>query len=118
MVGGISGSLSALNAFQTKLDVTAENLSNINTDGYKAKRVTMAADGLTGGVTATVDTDDRQGPLTLKSAGGKEETVETSNVDLAGSMVDLITAQRGMEANLAVVKTQDQVTGTLLDIKR
>ena len=42
--------------------------------------------------------------------------VETSNVDLGLEMVELTIAQRGFEMNMAVLRAQDEILGTLLDI--
>ena len=41
-----------------------------------------------------------------------------SNVDLAGEMTSLITAQRGFEANAKVVTTSDEVLQNLIGLKR
>jgi flagellar hook protein FlgE len=41
-----------------------------------------------------------------------------SNVDLAGELTSLITAQRAYEANSKVVTTSDDVLQTLINIKR
>ena len=44
--------------------------------------------------------------------------VETSNVDLAGQMADLITAQRAFEANAKIITTSDEVLQDLVNLKR
>ena len=44
--------------------------------------------------------------------------LEMSNVDLAGELTSLITAQRAYEANSKVVTTSDDVLQTLINIKR
>lgn len=44
------------------------------------------------------------------------ESVENSNVDLTGSLVDLITAQRFYQANAQTIKTQNTVDQTLLNM--
>ncbi|QYD73264.1 flagellar hook protein FlgE [Paraburkholderia edwinii] len=46
-------------------------------------------------------------------AGGQ---VETSNVDLTGSLVDLITAQRDYQANAQTIKTQQTIDQTLINL--
>lgn len=46
----------------------------------------------------------------------EEGYLESSNTDLATEMVGLITSQRGFEANLATIRTQDKMLGSLLDI--
>ncbi len=42
--------------------------------------------------------------------------LETSNVDLAGEMVDQITAEAGFKANVKTLKTADEMLGTIIDI--
>ena len=44
--------------------------------------------------------------------------VEMSNVDLAGEMASLITAQRGFEANAKIVTTSDEVLQAVIGLKR
>ncbi|HTJ91843.1 MAG TPA: flagellar hook protein FlgE [Pararobbsia sp.] len=62
------------------------------------------------------------GQPTLGTAGTstfgalQTESVENSNVDLTGSLVDLITAQRFYQANAQTIKTQDTVDQTLLNM--
>ncbi len=45
-------------------------------------------------------------------------TIETSNVDLAAEMVDLIILQRGFQTNSKVVTTSDEMLQKALEIKR
>jgi flagellar hook protein FlgE len=45
-------------------------------------------------------------------------TLESSNVDLAGQMAAMITAQRAFEANAKIVTTSDEVLQTLVNLKR
>ncbi|GAB4098625.1 flagellar basal-body rod protein FlgF [Sinomonas halotolerans] len=44
--------------------------------------------------------------------------LEMSNVDLSQEFVDLITAQRGFQANSRVITTSDEVLGELVQLKR
>ncbi|MBI4384803.1 MAG: flagellar hook-basal body complex protein [Nitrospinae bacterium] len=43
--------------------------------------------------------------------------VEGSNVDIAGEIVDQIVAKAAFKANISVIKTADEMTGSILDIK-
>jgi len=117
MITGLGSSLSALDAFQTKLDKTAENLANIGTDGYKAKRVLLADNG-NGGVAARVERDQEKGPVALEVTGGKETAVEKSNVNLASEMTDLLATKTAFKANLKALEAADELVGALLDIKK
>ncbi|GAA5183922.1 flagellar hook protein FlgE [Niveibacterium umoris] len=53
------------------------------------------------------------GSLGLVQAG----SVEESNVDLTGALVDLITQQRSYQANSQSIKTQDQILQTLVNLR-
>lgn len=43
-------------------------------------------------------------------------TLEQSNVDVAKEIIDTILIQKGFQANLKVIKTEDEMLGSLLDI--
>jgi flagellar basal-body rod protein FlgG len=45
-------------------------------------------------------------------------SLETSNVNIIKEMTDMVINQRGMEANLKVTKTYDQLLGMLINLKR
>jgi flagellar hook protein FlgE len=42
---------------------------------------------------------------------------EMSNVDLTEEIPEMIPTQRGYEANLKAIKTQDEMLGTLINLK-
>jgi len=54
-----------------------------------------------------------EGSLGLIQSGG----LETSNVDIAQQLVNLITAQRNFQANAQVITTADTVTQTIINIR-
>jgi flagellar hook protein FlgE len=65
------------------------------------------------------------GPLAALTAPGSSGlgsiqagALESSNVDLAGEMANLITAQRAFEANSKIITTSDEVLQTLVNMKR
>jgi flagellar hook protein FlgE len=45
------------------------------------------------------------------------QALEESNVDLTGELVNMITAQRIYQANAQIIKTQDQVLQTLVNLR-
>ena len=112
----ISGSsTSAMAAFGTQMNVTANNIANVNTDGFKRSRTVMEeAPGQ--GVNARVEKINTPGPLVQQSIeeGGVKEL---SNVDLAQEITSTIPAQRGYEANLKMAMTKDEILGTMIDMK-
>lgn len=94
-IGTISGN--AVQAFGTSQQITAHNVANLNTDDFKASRVVFQEDAR-GGVTATA-----------------AKTRDT--VDISREATNLLTNTQGFKANLAVLRTADEMTQQLLDIK-
>jgi len=65
------------------------------------------------------------GPLATPATPGsgslgsiQSGALESSNVDLAGEMANLITAQRAFEANSKIITTSDEMLQTLVNLKR
>ncbi len=56
----------------------------------------------------------------IKSSGGKFSTgvLEMSNVDLAAQFTDMITTQRGFQANSRIITTSDTMLEELINLKR
>jgi len=117
MINASGISLSALSAFQKKTDVTANNIANVLTDGFKKSRVTMA-EKKPNGVDAVVDRVDTPGILKETIRDDTLVTVESSNVDLAEELPDLILTKSAYSANLTALKAENDMMGSLLDIFR
>ena len=98
-------SLSGMNAAWTQLGVTANNLANLNTDGYKAKRVDFHS---------TPDGGVRPGSIQENQG---EPAPDGSNVDPALEMVSLVTGSMFFSANAKVVQAQSEMLGSTLDFK-
>ena len=116
MIQGINSSLSALLGLQKKLESTANNVANVDSDGYKKTRVTLL-EGAQGGVTANVQKVEDQGPLAYEQTAKGDQLVEKSNVDLTQELPDLMITKRSYQANLKAIRTEDEMLGSLLDIK-
>ena len=114
MTFALNAALSALGAYEKKLDVAANNIANVNTDGFKKSRaILQEADP--SGVVVTISRVNTPGSPIL-SADGTGEIRESSNVDLAEEIVDLHTTKYGFQANLRTLKTEDEMLGSLFDI--
>jgi len=98
-------SLSGLSAAAQGLGVTANNVANANSEGYRARRLDQE-ELQEGGVRASqlVESQEPTAP------GG-------SNVDYATEMVAMMTQSVSYTANLEVMKTQDQMLGQFMDMK-
>ena len=117
MIGAIQSALSGLTAFSTQVAVTAHNVANVTTDGFKKSRTELIAVE-SGGVRSAIQKDETAGPTILNDTGYGPAQLELSNVDLAEETVNRIIGQRGFEANIQTVKTADEMLGTILDIRK
>ena len=115
MIPAINGTLSALQAYKKSMGVTANNIANVNTEGFKKSRATMN-EGVNGGVEATVNKVNTPGHRYQELDGDRMVDKETSNVNLQEEIPDLMVTQRTYEANLKSLQTRDKMLGTTLDI--
>jgi flagellar hook protein FlgE len=106
--------LSSLRALDKKLEVTANNVANANTDGYKKSRVDFQ-ETYPEGVKVNLSKPDIPGATVTDEISG--ELKETSNVSLEEEFRDLITTPFQYKLTLEVIKTEDEMQGMLLDIK-
>lgn len=113
MIGAMYSALSGLTAFSTQIDVSAHNVANIMTNEFKKSRTELVALE-TGGVLPVIQRNESAGPSILNYGPAQ---LELSNVDLGEETVNRIIGQRGFEANLQVLKTADDMLGSILDIK-
>ena len=117
MLRGIDSSLSALRAFAKSLAVVSHNVANSHTNGYKKNKAILEG-GNGGDVSVFVRKMGTPGtPVSYEHADScGDETLETSNVDLAQETVEMIKDQRGYEANLKTIGTRIDTERTLFDI--
>lgn len=115
MISGLGAPISALQAFGKKLETSAKNTANIDTDGYKRERVNITQ-GENGEVRARVEKVNSPGPIVSETTADGVVPVEKSNVDVTREVTNQILAKRGYEANLAAIKTYDELLGSVMDI--
>ncbi len=134
-IPGINITSSALDAQRTRLDIIAQNIANAQTtrtpDGgpYKRQMVSFEtemlrrSDGspspLQGVQVASITSDPTPGQRIYDPQNPDADAqgmVTMPNVNLAYEMVDLITATRAYEANLAVAKDSREMAQQTLRI--
>lgn len=93
----MDASISAVNAAEMRMAVSAHNTANLNTEDARAQRVSLQEAPDRGGVEATVETVEAPPDILT-------ETIEQINVD------------NYLQGNLAAVRTQDQMTGSVIDL--
>lgn len=115
MISGIYSGLSGLQSFGEKQQSIADNIANVNTDGFKKTRVTMQ-EGIDGRVETEIDRPDSPGPVVYEQTATGYEMVEKSNVDLIEEIPQMMLNQRFFEASIKTIQTEDEMLGTILDI--
>jgi len=111
MLSALQTSLTALRAFGRKLGVTANNVANINTDGYQPQQAVMQ-EASAGGVRAQVVAPDNR-PAVVPG----EAPVTGAAVDLPTEMTNMILARRGYQASVKAAQTADEMDRALLDLR-
>jgi flagellar hook protein FlgE len=115
MTFSIQSALSALKAFGDKMGVAANNIANVETEGFKKSRATLVENSEKS-VTVNITRSDTPGSVTVDTTGGQLTEKEQSNVDLAEEIPQTVVAQRGYEANLSTIRTQDEMMKSVIDI--
>jgi flagellar hook protein FlgE len=103
--------LSALQAFSRKSDVIANNIANVQTDGFKKSRADME-EASPSGVDVTIRRVNT--PEDMVTIGDVER--ETSNVNLEEELIAPIVNRNNYTANINTVKADNEMQGTLFDI--
>lgn len=98
----ISSNISSINSHQTMMNTSANNVANVNTGGFRPSDTSISSEG------ESTSTNTRLSDYT----GSK-----TSQTDLAKELTDQIIAEDAVAVNVSAIKTQDQMLGSLLDIK-
>lgn len=91
---------SGLGAAQLRLDASANNVANMNTPNYRRQVVQQEAAADSAGVRATV-----------------QRQQEAEGVALEKEAVEQMSATYAFKANVQTIKTQDEMMGSLLDVK-
>jgi flagellar hook protein FlgE len=99
----LSSNISALQSHQTYMNVNANNIANSNTDGFVPKQTTISENAL------------KMPQAQVQSASDNGSSLSQTN--LSKELTDQIVIEDTVKANVATIKTQEQMNGTLLDIK-
>ena len=91
---------SGLGAAQLRLDASANNVANMNTPGYRREVVAQEEAPESAGVRASVQREPQADGVALE-----EEAVEQMSATYA------------FKANLQTIKAQDEMMGSLLDVR-
>jgi len=114
MFSGFAVALSGIQAGSRILGANAHNIANAQTENFKRTRATLE-ESLAGGVIVRFSQDQRPGPQ-LPTGDDPFTFREGSNVELEEELIHTLEASNLIEANLASIRIQDKVLGSLLDI--
>jgi flagellar hook protein FlgE len=101
----LSTAVTGLVSNSARVATRAENIANLNTDGYLAKEVQTGFGGQAFTSTA------------FGSGSVHVEAIEPSNVNLAKEFIDIIAAKAAYEASARVFSTAEEMHRDVLDIK-
>ena len=115
MISSVNSTISALQAFKTRMGITAYNVANVNTEEFKKSRTTLK-EGPYGNVQVESNRVNTPGHRYPEFKGDRVTEKESSNVDLEEEFPEMMVTQRAYGANLKVLQTHDKMLGSLLDI--
>ena len=98
----VSSNISSISSHQTMMNTSANNVANVNTDGFKPSDTQISSSS--GSTTTSTRLSDDTGST-------------TSQTDVAQEITNQIVVQDATAVNLTAIKTQDEMLGSLLDIK-
>ena len=103
--------LTALQAFDRKSEVIANNIANVNTDRFKKNRANLEAVSPSGVKVAIEQVNSPGDSVTIGEAQR-----ESSNVNLEEELIALITSRLNYSASIKTVNAADEMQGTLINI--
>jgi flagellar basal-body rod protein FlgC len=112
METGISPSIAGFTAFGRQMEITARNVANIVTEGYKPPQAKIVQNNQ--GV-PELSFGPPTGPG-IPILGPDTPVREPSTIDLSQEMSNLLLARRGYEANLKTFKIQSELDKSVLDL--
>jgi flagellar hook protein FlgE len=99
-----SSSVSSMNANSGWMNNTAHNVANVNTKKFAP-------------IDSVISEGSKENPV-LSSTMMKNNQVDgESATDITKEMTDMISSSKGFAVNVPVIKTQDEMLGTLLNMK-
>ncbi len=106
-ISSLGAGLSGMQGYQNALTVSANNVANSLTNGFAPQQAQFSSTA-TGGVNVTSQPNPGTAPASASAPSG---------TNLTDEMVNQVIYKAGFEANAQVVKTSDQMLGSLIDTK-
>lgn len=99
----ISSNISSLMSNQSYMNNNASNVANVNSDGYVPRNTTISE----------TQNGATKANTTLASSNGSEK----SQTNLSKELSDQMTIEKVAQSNVQAIRTQDEMLGSLLDIR-
>jgi flagellar hook protein FlgE len=99
----ISSNVSSIMSNQSWMNNNANNVANVNTDRFVPQNTTIS-ETQNGGTKANTE---------MASSNGSEQ----SQTDLSKELTDQTTIEKTTQANVQAIRTQNEMFGSLLDIR-
>lgn len=112
MIQSLNNSYSALRAINTGMNVSSNNVANVDTNEFKNTQ-TIMNEGDKTGVVVSLSKDATEGALKQVN----NELLQTSNTDIAKEMTNYIQYQNNYSANIKSIQTTDDMLGMTIDMK-
>ena len=101
----VSANINAIRNTSISQEVSSNNIANINTDGFKASRVTQSGDKVTISMEARLAAQYKSG-------------LNISNTEPTQDIVQMTVNQSSVQGNIAAINTQNVMLQALLDVKK
>lgn len=99
----ISSNVSSIMSNQTYMNNNAGNVANVNTDKYIPRDTTI--------------TETQNGSTKANTSLATDNGSKQSQTDVSKELTDQITIENTTKANVQSIRTQNEMLGSLLDIK-
>jgi len=98
----ISNNISSIQSHQSMLNTSANNVANVNTDGFVPSDTKISNSG---------------NSVVANTREASDTGSAKSQTNLSKEIPDQIVSQDAVAVNVSAIKTQDEMFGSLLDIK-
>ncbi len=116
MIPVMQSALSGLSAYSAKISSNANNIANVNTEGFKKSRVILST-AEPQGVQVQTERVETPGPMIYEQTSKGMGLVEQSNVDIAQEIPEMSINAQFYKANLKTLQVADEMLGSLLKTK-
>lgn len=112
-ISALNSGISAMRAFESALDSSANNIANTNTSNF-SPQVNRFQEGVNGGVIVNISQASKA--LTAQSDGKTKS--QANGTDLGTEITNSLQYKIGFQMAAKLVKTSDEILDTLVNMKK